>query len=721
MSSVLGAWSDPFDWPLIGVHTILTPDGKVLTFGTDQDGMQGGFLYYDVWDPVTNTHQTLDNTTATDTFCSVPALIPATDEILISGGDARPLGETNFGVRDVNIFDYRDLSMEPAATGTMTYPRWYPTAVTLASGQIVLLGGRLDEGGLDDGIAGQGTPYPEIYTPGVGFEVLEGAAHPVFASDWWYPRAWLASNGDIIVVGSRESDVLGPDGTPDGVYSMDPTGDGSITQVVPELPFDTAQSTPAILYAPDQVLFLSFEGELWTMDIGGAVPTFQQVGALGKERLWSDMVVLADGSVMISGGSGEDPEKTAPIVVSHGNTLHDVTPEVAIWDPRTGEVTIGAEENTPRLYHSTTILLPDATVLSLGGGAPGPLTNLNGEIYTPTYLFDDDGTLAERPVIIDAPSMIDAGDTFTITLDDAADIERLTFVKHGSTTHSLNMETRAIELSFSDAAGDGLTVTAPSDHDVLSPGYWMLFAFDAAGTPSVAATIKVDIEGGGAVAPPGGAVEPPPQLDDPPQGTAGDDVLIGGDGDDTMRGGGGSDVIEGGGGDDRLGGGRGDDLVDGGAGSDAVFGGKQNDVVRGGDGDDFVYGNPGRDSLGGGAGADLLTGGWGRDWLWGGAGDDILRGNGGADVLHGGGGNDRLAGGWGLDLYVIAAGDGGTDWIFGFNPQEKIRFDGFGRTDAEIAASVASDGERTTIDADDDGTADVVLLGFTDFGTDNIL
>ena len=215
-------------------------------------------------------------------------------------------------------------------------------------------------------------------------------------------------------------------------------------------------------------------------------------------------------------------------------------------------------------------------MLSLGGGAPGPLTNLNGEIYTPTYLFDDDGTLAERPVIIDAPSMIDAGDTFTITLDDAADIERLTFVKHGSSTHSLNMETRAIELSFSDAAGDGLTATAPSDHDVLSPGYWMLFAFDAAGTPSVAATIKVDIEGGGAVAPPGGAVEPPPQLDEPPQGTAGDDVLIGGDGDDVharrwrlrrdrrSRGG-----------DDRLGGGRGDDLVEGGAGNDAVFGGKQ--------------------------------------------------------------------------------------------------------------------------------------------------
>ena len=58
------------------------------------------------------------------------------------------------------------------------------------------------------------------------------------------------------------------------------------------------------------------------------------------------------------------------------------------------------------------ILLPDATVLSLGGGAPGPLTNLNGEIYKPSYLFNADGSLATRPVITDAPQSIEQQQEF---------------------------------------------------------------------------------------------------------------------------------------------------------------------------------------------------------------------------------------------------------------------------------------------------------------------
>ena len=33
-----GQWSDVFDWPIIGLQSILTPDGKILTYGTDQFG-----------------------------------------------------------------------------------------------------------------------------------------------------------------------------------------------------------------------------------------------------------------------------------------------------------------------------------------------------------------------------------------------------------------------------------------------------------------------------------------------------------------------------------------------------------------------------------------------------------------------------------------------------------------------------------------------------------
>ena len=49
-----------------------------------------------------------------------------------------------------------------------------------------------------------------------------------------------------------------------------------------------------------------------------------------------------------------------------------------------------------RLYHSGALLLPDATVLIAGGGAPGPLVNLNAEIYYPPYLFDEHRRASRR-------------------------------------------------------------------------------------------------------------------------------------------------------------------------------------------------------------------------------------------------------------------------------------------------------------------------------------
>ncbi len=51
-------YSDVVPWPIVGIHSLLTPDGKVLTFGTNTSGVQSGELYYDVYDPVTHTHNT---------------------------------------------------------------------------------------------------------------------------------------------------------------------------------------------------------------------------------------------------------------------------------------------------------------------------------------------------------------------------------------------------------------------------------------------------------------------------------------------------------------------------------------------------------------------------------------------------------------------------------------------------------------------------------------
>ena len=460
-----GQWSGVFDWPLIGIQSILTPDGKILTYGTDQFGRQGGALIYDVWDPATNTHYTLPNKTPTDMFCSAAIVVPSTGEILITGGDARPLGHVNMGVHDVNVFDYRDMSVSASQDGPMSFQRWYPTVVELANGKVLILGGC--------DMTGRGVGMPELYTPGDGWKSLTGAYSSVIAGDWEYPRAWLAPNGKVFMFDADSKAE---------VMVMDPSGNGTLTKFA-DLPFQASWQLPAAKFAPDKVLILDKQGGAWVMDMSGDKPTFQKTGSLGEVRNWSNMVVLADGSVMVSGG-GANAKR---LVGAHN--------EVQIWNPQTGVWALGDDAAVVRLYHSTTILLPDATVLSLGGGAPGPLTNTNGEIYKPGYLFNADGSLATRPVITDAPQSIEQRQSFTVTLDDAANITRLTFIKAGSVTHSLDMSSGMLDLSFTHGEGNTLIVTVPNNSNVLAPGNWMLFAFNDQGTPSVAATISIGLGG----------------------------------------------------------------------------------------------------------------------------------------------------------------------------------------------------------------------------------
>ena len=89
---VVGGWDSPEqdNWPLIPIHAALTPDGRVLTYGTDGAGTQTGYFIYDVWDPsagLSNGHITLDNLTLTDLFCSAQVILPDSGRIFIAGGD----------------------------------------------------------------------------------------------------------------------------------------------------------------------------------------------------------------------------------------------------------------------------------------------------------------------------------------------------------------------------------------------------------------------------------------------------------------------------------------------------------------------------------------------------------------------------------------------------------------------------------------------------------
>lgn len=86
------------------------------------------------------------------------------------------------------------------------------------------------------------------------------------------------------------------------------------------------------------------------------------------------------------------------------------------------------------------------------------------------------------------------------------------------------------------------------------------------------------------------------------RGTAGDDVLVGGNGVDVIMGLGGDDVILGGNAADVVCGGAGDDDLSGERGDDLLLGGFGADLLEGGPGSDTLIGGPGQDALEQGAG-----------------------------------------------------------------------------------------------------------------------
>ena len=131
------------------------------------------------------------------------------------------------------------------------------------------------------------------------------------------------------------------------------------------------------------------------------------------------------------------------------------------------------------------------------------------------------------------------------------------------------------------------------------------------------------------------------------EGTAGDDVIVGGDGrqsidggdgDDRICGKGGNDVIDGSAGDDRLSGGRGEDFIFGEDGDDLILGGPGPDFLAISEeekGDDEVFGGPGNDTIAAGAGEDRMFGESGDDHLTEGEADSPL-----VDLFSGGRGTD---------------------------------------------------------------------------------
>jgi len=456
--NVDGAWSTLENWPLIALHAVITPDRRVLSYGTLGDGTQTGFFVYDVWDPaagLTAGHVTLDNFTGTDLFCSSQIILPQSGDILIAGGDNwTGTSTTNTGNNDSNLFSYSDNAL--ASSTSMNRSRWYSSATALVNGEIYIQGGN---GGAD---------LPEVRETTGGFRLLTGAPTGSYATI--FPRNFLAPDGR----------VFGYD-TNGNMFFVDTGGLGSLVYAGTFSSSYAGWQSGAAMFQPGRILQVgaNSSGAL-VIDINGPTPAWAPTQSTSSRRRWNSATVLADGRVLVTGGS------------TSANQLVGVNKSAEIWDPDTGLWHVGSEGAVARLYHSSALLLPDASVLVAGGGAPGPLNNTNAEIYYPPYLYASGGGFATRPQIISAPDTANVGDNLAVQVDSST-FTRVAIVKTGSVTHSVNMDQRFVELPFTQSA-NMLSVNLPARASDTPPGFYLMFAIDDSGVPSEAHMLRINID-----------------------------------------------------------------------------------------------------------------------------------------------------------------------------------------------------------------------------------
>ncbi|WP_244487673.1 MULTISPECIES: galactose oxidase-like domain-containing protein [unclassified Aureimonas] len=502
-----GLWSSVKGWPLVALHSALMPSGAVMTYGTPlAQGVQDGRTF-DLWDPNKGlddpaSHYTFPNAQAIDSFCSAATLLTS-GSMLISGGSS---GASGLSAQASTLLD-PGKATPTALTSALASRRWYASMISLPDGRALIAGGAAPyateayndvAGSLQRGDVSM---TPEIYKPSGGWTRLVGAtSRDAFGPDlnrWWYPRMWVAPSGNVFGLSA------------DKMWTLNPTGNGTIATLGTFKGSYSATAKPnigptstAVMFDVGRILQVGGNGAAngqqtpssaaaTVFDIRGGSAILTEQPAMAHPRQWATATVLADGSVVVTGGT-RFGDNAGP------NAVYPAE----IWTPSTGRWRTGASAATYRGYHSSALLLPNGSVLVTGGGVPGPVDNLNAEVYYPPYLFktvNGAPALAERPVVARVSATgLGYGAKFVATLAGNQTIARAAVVGLGSTTHSFNSGQRYIPATVSQSGAD-VSVTMPANANLAPPGYYMVFLLDASGVPSKG--VIVSLGGAAAVIP----------------------------------------------------------------------------------------------------------------------------------------------------------------------------------------------------------------------------
>lgn len=479
--ALVGRWSAPFVIPVVGINSVLLNSGKVMFWSYnpanyyDAANSNTGVGY--VWDPATRTGHPL--ATPENLFCSGQTIL-ADGRVYIAGGNLRypdpydPFGKYGYQGSLTN-YTFNPIAETFTRQPDMVRGRWYPTATQFTDNSILITSGT-DETGTNNlsDIVEQFVPSADI--DGIGRLNVVSLHMP----SGYYPLQFLMPDGKVMQAGpgADSSALLNPvnwnwSNLPRLGSDHYKYGNGVMVTDGSVSPF---RQTIMVAGGADAVGAVSNNEYLdGTNPLGGwrRFPQWQ------IPRHNSNTIILPDSTLLTIGGNS-------------GPNLYDQSLlEAELYSKAATDVTGSwntvAPPSVQASYHSSALLLPDATVLLSQDDmdhTAAAAAQHQAQIYFPPYLFK-----APQPVIYWAPAKLTYGQVFEMVTDREG-MASVMLISPGAVTHGNDMHQRAIKLPTWPRA-NGIYAGIPPSSALIPPGDYMLFILDGQGIPSVAKFVRI--------------------------------------------------------------------------------------------------------------------------------------------------------------------------------------------------------------------------------------
>ena len=482
----IGRWDLlPYSSEVFVAHAAVMRTGKVLLFSGGSERQLP--LESRVWDPKLGTLS--PQTFQDDLFCAFQVVLPD-GRVLVMGG-SNYNGPHGRGILATLTFD--PVTQSWAKHADMANGRWYPTAVGLTDGDVLVFSGNAAGGGIVQQV--------ERFSPATNtWSALPATANRSLEI---YPSLHLMASGKVFYTGTRwagnsrawapapQTALFDPATnawTDVGLHVITNRTEAMSVLLPPrasaahhhghgeEMPPPGTLSRVLVLGGECGAPAERVSAEV--IDLAVHAPTWTRIADMHHRRVNPNAVILADGHVLVCAGIAGFKWDGDP-----GYAL-----EAEILDSQTLTWSRAAAMQVGRQYHSISVLLPDGRVLNAGSvGGSGGFTNLTSmEVFSPPYLFR-----GPRPRVTGYPASATWGETITLTSPDACRVRSIALVRPGGITHHTDSEQRYMPLEFARDGRCGLAAAIPNERAVIPPGYYMLFVLDDCGVPSEAKFISI--------------------------------------------------------------------------------------------------------------------------------------------------------------------------------------------------------------------------------------